>query len=468
MNRLLTEVLAALMTAQGWCEYGPMIDADMLPDTAMKVVYDLIAQARANHVDHDLTPDDLEIMLLAACHQDPERRKEIHDAIPKTQPTSNQATRDAAIRDYVSRQHIARAIQYGATHLHSADLDPAVVLDHAARSVEVRRGRGTDIARYSESPLPGTFDDRPGCVGLGVSVQLDRALGGGLAAGELGILLAPPARGKTSVLCTVGALAAVKGTQPVHITLEISDSRVYGRYDVALTHLTYTELQLRPDSVEPVRARLRERKCDPIVTDWSYTDVAPSDIRTLITRARANGDNPGIVIVDYLELMIPNRTKGLSRREQRHVWGQLGKDMRMLAVELQLPILTAWQINREGSGLDTTGMEHVSECWDMVKHADVLVAINQNPSEERHKTARFCILKQRDNTERNVQYPVRYDLDRCIIEDMEIRWTGAAVVRKDTTTNEITEVGSPEDLPTPAPEGAGQGQALDDGPQTSS
>jgi hypothetical protein len=456
MNQLLNEVLAEIMTADGWAEYGSMIEPNMLPDTTVRAVYELIARLHTNNPGRTLIPEDLAIMI-AATYSDPDRAKEIYNVIPKAPPTSSPATRGQAIRDYVSRQHIARAITYGATHLHAPDLDPAVVLDHAAHAVEVRGGRGEDIARYSESPLPGTFDDRPGLMGLGLSAELDRALGGGIAAGELGILLAGPSRGKTSLICTTGAHSAVTGTRPLHITLEISKSKVWGRYDVALTHCTMPELRANPTEAAEIRTRLRDRGSEPLVVDWSYTRTCPSDVRNAVMRARSRGEPPGIVLVDYLELMVPNTTKGLSRREQRHVFGQLGIDMRMLAVELQLPILTAWQVNREGSGLDMIGAEHVSECWDIVKHADIIISINQNPSEERAKSARLGILKQRDNTERNrVGFPVMYDMDRCIVQDMDMR-----IGR--VTTHDTTKMGTavPVALPEAAP--AGARETLDNG-----
>ena len=129
---------------------------------------------------------------------------------------------------------------------------------------------------------------------------------------------------------------------------------------------------------------------------------------------RQAGHEIDLVIVDYMGLMIPNRTGNFSRREVRHVMGQQVKELRAVSVALGVPMLTAWQINRMGSSLDTIQMDHVAESWEVTQHADILLALNQSRGEAENNQMRIGVLKQRDGTARP-QVLVESDLDRCTI-----------------------------------------------------
>lgn len=417
MKALTDGVLAALMTESGWAEYSNLVSPELFPDTTSRTLYGYIrALHEAGHA--NISALQLEQYVLAMNTLNGDRAQEFTDGIPKA-PTESSGE---VVRTWVSRQLLAQAAQYTASNLHSLELDPAVVLDYATRAMEVRHGHGPELLDFGKIPLPGESSDRPGIVPLGVSTELDTSLGGGIAAGELGILLAPPARGKTSVLCTIGAMAARRGIRPLHITLEISGIRVARRYECAWTRTPLVELIKRPADAANARQLVASISAMPAIKDWSYAEVSPHDVHALVTKMRRQFTPPGLVIIDYLELMVPNKTKFLSRREQRHVWGQLGRDIRAMAVDLQVPVLTAWQVNREGSQLDRIGMEHVSECWDIVKHADTLIALDQTPSEAQNHVMMFSILKQRDST---VRRSVRTycNLDRCEIRDPTPVWT---------------------------------------------
>jgi len=153
-----------------------------------------------------------------------------------------------------------------------------------------------------------------------------------------------------------------------------------------------------------------------VIRDWSYAEATPHDVHGLVKRLRRQGQAPDLLILDYLELMVPNKTKYIARSEQRHIWGRLGRDTRAMAVELGIPVLTAWQVNREGSEVDRIQLQHVSECWDIIKHADAIIALDQSPAEAANHVMLFSILKQRDSS---IRRSVRTycDLDRCEIRD---------------------------------------------------
>ena len=98
--------------------------------------------------------------------------------------------------------------------------------------------------------------------------------------------------------------------------------------------------------------------------------------------------------------------------------------MRAVAVACEVPILTAWQVNREGSDQHNVELRHVSESWDVIKHADAIIALNQTEAERDERIMRMRILKQRESTERPQVY-LHADLNRMVIRDAQGDTDGA-------------------------------------------
>ena len=89
-----------------------------------------------------------------------------------------------------------------------------------------------------------------------------------------------------------------------------------------------------------------------------------------------------------------------------------------MAVELQIPVMTAWQVNREGSDCHNVELRHVSESWEIIKHADTILALQQSDGERDNRIMRLRLLKQRESTERPQVY-LHSDLDRMVIREGE-------------------------------------------------
>ena len=331
-------------------------------------------------------------------------------------PVEEGATRET-INKFASRQLCLDAAQTIANRIDTPQFDPAMAYTLIDRAMEISHaGRGV-TGGYSTSPLPGKVDDRPGLRPLYLSDKLDLDLGGGCANGELIVVVAPPSGGKTTALCITGSRNAKRGGHPLHISMEINRLKVIRRYDSEMTNMGYTDLMKNPDVVRAKREAMVARGGDVYIEDWSYRNVTPAHIQGHVQRMRAIGQSPDMVIVDYLELMEPNPRQSRARVDIRHEMGRLGKELRQVAVRLDIPIITAWQINRIGSTVPLIQREHLSECWDIVKHADTIISMNQLPEEDRINEARLGILKQRNSSKMDHVVRVNYDKDACQIWD---------------------------------------------------
>jgi hypothetical protein len=153
-----------------------------------------------------------------------------------------------------------------------------------------------------------------------------------------------------------------------------------------------------PDLVNAKRAAL---KGSVKIVDWRDNEHSPSEIGPIVKR-----HGPiDLVILDYLQLMVPDRTQNLNRWERRHLYSKLGRDIRDIAKQVEAPVLTAWQTNRKGAEADTVTEFDVAECWDIVQHADVLLGISTSPNERKLRRLHIHPLLQRySQATGNVEY----------------------------------------------------------------
>lgn len=393
-----------------------MVQDDVLNNPEVRTLYAHMERLHGK-TDRDLSAQSL-VLDLQSTYPEGERLDELTEMVEYIEEGKEvePSALESMVQRFVSRELLTKASKYIATNLGTGSIDPDIALDYCQRAVEISESADGRVMGLAQAGLPGEIELRPALVGLGLSGQLDASLGGGVAAGELAVYLAPPSRGKTSYLCATGASAAKEGRGVLHITLEISARRVIRRYDQALTGMKSSELIENPLTVSAARKAMTKAGGEVNIVDWSYKEVNPNDIRGLIKRLRRQGHKVDMVIIDYLELMHPNPSTARHQQAQRHIYGAMGKQVRAVAVCMEIPVVTAWQVNREGSSQHTITQEHVSESWEVIKHADIIIGLNQSDAERDNRIMRLGVIKQREGTERPVVY-IHSDLDRMKVRE---------------------------------------------------
>ncbi len=420
MDKLLQAmVLRTLLTRKGWDEYSDIVTPEIIANATAVALYGFIQRLHERGA-ADITPDMLKVEITSTFRKGEGRANELCDlvdAVAEAPEVVNDDRRNA-VTNYAKRELLNMAAKFIATNLSEPELDENIPLALCERASEIGAKIDAKVLDFADASLPGQADDRPALCGLGISRKLDSVLDGGTAGGELCLYLAPSSRGKTSYLIATGASAAQEGKSVLHVTLEISEERVIRRYDQAFTHLKRHEMIDAPKLVALKRKEIVAKGGRLMIMDWSHKEPCPHDIYGLVKRLRSQGKRVDVLIVDSLgpDLMSANPRVSKSRRDLRHDYSQLARDMRATSVQLGIPVFSGWQTNDLGAQENYIKRHHMAEAKSVFWHADTVIAFDQSPEELRGNMMNLSVLKQREDEERP-RIPIHSNMKRMIIGD---------------------------------------------------
>ena len=225
---------------------------------------------------------------------------------------------------------------------------------------------------YAENPEP------PIPTGLG---SLDRNLGDGLQGGKMVVVGARPAVGKSALLSKMALGAIKRGKRVLYVSLEMSPREIVSRMMSSLACVSAAKMEARTlDEAE--HARLIESyalfRGDNLLV--STAAVTPSQVRRAALKARAKG-GLDMVCVDYLQLMHADGKTG-GRTEEV---GEISRALKLLAMELGCPVVTAAQVNRASTqGEDRAPrLSELRESGSIEQDADVVILLHKPQGGER-------------------------------------------------------------------------------------
>lgn len=228
--------------------------------------------------------------------------------------------------------------------------------------------------------------------------KLDLCLGGGLGRTEMGVVLAPPGRGKTTFLISVGSSAIEEGYDVLHISLENNEKQIIRNYDMRLLkkNLDYIKENVN-NSVKAMLNIKKLKKGNLIVKKYPTKGATVGTIRTLLDQLKVvKGFVPDVVIVDYGMILRP--TKDYTDDKRSGIEG-IYEDLRALADEYDCALWTGAQGNRAALSKKIVTTADIAECFAIANVADVMVALCQTMKEKSQGIMRAFLAKVRDNAD---------------------------------------------------------------------
>lgn len=209
--------------------------------------------------------------------------------------------------------------------------------------------------------------------------QLNLITKGGLKPKTLNCLMATTGVGKTLVMCHMAAANMMEGKNVLYITLEMSQEQIAQRIDQNLLDLTTDELMAleREEYKTKVAEVRRQTKGKLIIKEYPTSTAGANHFRALLNEVKLKKKFiPDIIYVDYLNLCNSIRVKGDAGSVGSYTivkW--IAEELRGLAVENNLPIMTATQGNRAAIGSNDIGLENTSESIGLPQTVDLMLGL---------------------------------------------------------------------------------------------
>ena len=219
--------------------------------------------------------------------------------------------------------------------------------------------------------------------------EIDKICNGGLGKSELGVVIAPTGAGKSMVLVHLGAQALKENKTVIHYTLELQDTVVASRYDSCITGYPLSDLTNFKyeiyESVKNIDGKL-------IVKEYPTKSASTNTIRSHLSRLLKRGIKPGMIIVDYADLLKPVTV----RKEKRNELESIYEELRALSQEFECPIWTASQTNRSGLNAEVITMEQISEAFNKCFVADFIFTVSRTIEDKQNNKGKVFIAKNRN------------------------------------------------------------------------
>jgi replicative DNA helicase len=248
---------------------------------------------------------------------------------------------------------------------------------------------------------------------------------GGLPNKTLNIILAGTAVGKTLAMCHFATSYLKTNKNVLYITLEMSEERIAERIDANLLDVKIGELPMLTETAYNKRiekAQLNNPLGRLIIKEYPTASANVNHFRTLLNELKLKKSfYPDVVIIDYINIATSSRLKQGSNVNSYTYVKAIAEELRGLAVELDVPIISATQTNRQGYSASDPGLEDTSESFGLPATADLVFALVT--SDELAKLGQLAVkqLKNRYNdVTKNKRFLIGVDNSKMRLYDLEL------------------------------------------------
>lgn len=243
--------------------------------------------------------------------------------------------------------------------------------------------------------------------------HVDYILRGGIPKKTLGVLLAGTGVGKSLTMCSISSNLIDSGYNVLYITLEMAEEKIAQRIDQNLLNLTTEELDSigKETFIRRFESLKVKAKGKLVVKEYPTKSAHSGHFRALLKELQQKKDfSPDLICVDYLNICSSqNAPKGSNSYTEIK---SIAEELRGLAMEFDVPVLTATQTNRTGFDDTDVGMTSVSESFGVPMTADYFFAITTTDKLKEEGLIKMTQLKNRysdPNDRKNWLLGVDYD-----------------------------------------------------------
>jgi len=202
---------------------------------------------------------------------------------------------------------------------------------------------------------------------------------GGLPNKTLNIALAGTGVGKSLFMCHCAGNVLVQGRNVLYITMEMAEERIAERIDANLLNIPLDQLQnitkdMLTSKVDEIASRTNGKL---IIKEYPTGSAHTGHFRALLNELKLKKNFvPDMIFIDYLNICASSRMKGMGGAINSYTYIKaIAEELRGLAVEFDVPIVSATQTTRSGYSSSDPGLEDTSESFGLPATADLMFAL---------------------------------------------------------------------------------------------
>ena len=206
----------------------------------------------------------------------------------------------------------------------------------------------------------------------------NRITKGGLPNKTLNIALAGTGVGKSLFMCHVASSCLLQGKNVLYVTLEMAEEKIAERIDANLLNCDIQNITELPKMMfdNKVTALSKKTQGKLIVKEYPTASAHSGHFKSLLNElALKKSFRPDIIFIDYLNICASSRYKANSNVNSYSYIKAIAEELRGLAVEANLPIVSATQTTRSGFGNSDVDLTDTSESFGLPATADLMFAL---------------------------------------------------------------------------------------------
>ena len=207
---------------------------------------------------------------------------------------------------------------------------------------------------------------------------LNKVTKGGLPNKTLNIALAGTGVGKSLFMCHVASSALLGGKNVLYITLEMAEEKIAERIDANLLNVPIQEITDLPKLMfeDKVTKLSQKTQGTLIIKEYPTASAHAGHFRSLLNElALKKSFRPDIIFIDYLNICASSRYRAGSNVNSYTVIKSIAEELRGLACEANVPIVSATQTTRSGFGSSDVDITDTSESFGLPATADLMLAL---------------------------------------------------------------------------------------------
>jgi len=206
----------------------------------------------------------------------------------------------------------------------------------------------------------------------------DKITKGGLPNKTLNIALAGTGVGKSLFMCHVASSVLLQGKNVLYITLEMAEEKIAERIDANLLNVNIQDITdlPRPMFDSKVESLAKKTQGTLIIKEYPTASAHSGHFKALLNElALKKSFKPDIIFIDYLNICASSRYRAGSNVNSYSFIKAIAEELRGLAVETNLPIVSATQTTRSGFGSSDVDLTDTSESFGLPATADLMFAL---------------------------------------------------------------------------------------------